>query len=63
MITVADYSNGSEGYTYNYYEDVTPKQVVEIVEMLRKGGKLLIRLLGRGCILILTFSWGIFSFD
>ncbi|KAG5246280.1 NADH-ubiquinone oxidoreductase family protein [Salix suchowensis] len=37
MITVADYSNGSEGYTYNYYEDVTPKRVVE---MLRKGGKL-----------------------
>ncbi|GMH27970.1 hypothetical protein Nepgr_029813 [Nepenthes gracilis] len=39
MITVADYSNGSEGYTYNYYEDVTPKRVVEIVEMLRKGEK------------------------
>ncbi|KAJ6684999.1 putative proteinDH DEHYDROGENASE UBIQUINONE FLAVOPROTEIN 2 MITOCHONDRIAL [Salix purpurea] len=39
MITVADYSNGSEGYTYNYYEDVTPKRVVEMVEMLRKGEK------------------------
>ncbi|KAF5741860.1 NADH dehydrogenase [Tripterygium wilfordii] len=39
MITVADYSNGSEGYTYNYYEDVTPKRVVELVEMLRKGEK------------------------
>ncbi|THU61242.1 hypothetical protein C4D60_Mb07t21240 [Musa balbisiana] len=39
MITVADYSNGSEGYTYNYYEDVTPKRVVEIVEMLRSGEK------------------------
>ncbi|CAL9061013.1 unnamed protein product [Musa banksii] len=39
MITVADYSNGSEGYTYNYYEDVTPKRVVEIVEMLRRGEK------------------------
>ncbi|CAI0402866.1 unnamed protein product [Linum tenue] len=37
MITVADYSNGSEGYSYNYYEDVTPKRVVEIVELLRKG--------------------------
>lgn len=65
MITVADYSKGSEGYTYNYYvkihswtfyfilfflsfllfnfcflnyqEDVTPKRVVEIVEMLRRG--------------------------
>ncbi|KAG0479323.1 hypothetical protein HPP92_010012 [Vanilla planifolia] len=28
MIAVADYSKGSEGYTYNYYEDVTPKRVV-----------------------------------
>ncbi|KAK9146517.1 hypothetical protein Sjap_006420 [Stephania japonica] len=37
MITVADYSKGSEGYTYNYYEDITPKRVVEIVEMLRRG--------------------------
>ncbi|URE17696.1 Phosphoribulokinase / Uridine kinase family [Musa troglodytarum] len=36
MITVADYSNGSEGYTYNYYEDVTPKRVIEIVEKGRK---------------------------
>ncbi|KAK8674479.1 hypothetical protein V6N13_112769 [Hibiscus sabdariffa] len=40
MITVADYSNGSEGYTYNYYEDLTPERAVEIVEMLRKGEKL-----------------------
>ncbi|KAI3460924.1 hypothetical protein Pfo_017587 [Paulownia fortunei] len=39
MITVADYSNGSEGYTYNYYEDVTPKRVIEIVEALRRGEK------------------------
>ncbi|XP_021898079.1 NADH dehydrogenase [ubiquinone] flavoprotein 2, mitochondrial [Carica papaya] len=39
MITVVDYSNGSEGYTYNYYEDVTPEGVVEIVEKLRKGEK------------------------
>ncbi|KAK0582981.1 hypothetical protein LWI29_031896 [Acer saccharum] len=40
MITVADYSNGSEGYTYNYYEDVTPERVVEIVEILKRGEKL-----------------------
>ncbi|KAJ3674726.1 hypothetical protein LUZ60_005342 [Juncus effusus] len=39
MIVVADYTTGSEGYTYNYYEDLTPKRVVEIVEMLRKGEK------------------------
>ncbi|CAH9074571.1 unnamed protein product [Cuscuta epithymum] len=39
MITVADYSNGSEGYTYNYYEDLTPKRAVEIVEAFRRGEK------------------------
>ncbi|XP_022771204.1 NADH dehydrogenase [ubiquinone] flavoprotein 2, mitochondrial-like isoform X2 [Durio zibethinus] len=39
MITVADYLNGSEGYTYDYYEDVSPQRVVEIVEMLRRGEK------------------------
>ncbi|CAN6861371.1 unnamed protein product [Brassica oleracea] len=39
MITVADYSNGSEGYTYNYFVYVTPEKVVEIVEKLRKGEK------------------------
>eukprot|EP01018_Ginkgo_biloba_P004174 Gb_29393 [translate_table: standard] len=37
MITVADYTKDSEGYTYNYYEDITPKRVIEIVEMLRRG--------------------------
>ncbi|CAL9104641.1 unnamed protein product [Musa textilis] len=42
MITVADYSNGSEGYTYNYYEDVTPKRVIEIVEKGRKTSSKLI---------------------
>nr|KJB52367.1 hypothetical protein B456_008G258400 [Gossypium raimondii] len=37
MIAVADYTNGSEGYTYNYYEDVTTQQVVEIVEIVAVG--------------------------
>ncbi|EMS65892.1 NADH-ubiquinone oxidoreductase 24 kDa subunit, mitochondrial [Triticum urartu] len=37
MIAVADYTKGSDGYTYNYYEDLTPKRVVELVEMLRRG--------------------------
>ncbi|KAL3603555.1 hypothetical protein D5086_004414 [Populus alba] len=59
MITVADYSNGSEGYTYNYYEDVTPKRVVEIVEMLRKGEKPPVRLLA-GDFDYLYFSLGFF---
>ncbi|CAI5486853.1 unnamed protein product [Closterium sp. Naga37s-1] len=39
MITVADYSNGVEGFTYNYYEDLTPESVVAIVEALRRGEK------------------------
>jgi hypothetical protein len=37
MIVVADYSRGSEGYSYNYYEDLTPKRVVELVQELRQG--------------------------
>lgn len=37
MIVVADYSKGSEGYSYNYYEDLTPKRVVELVQELRQG--------------------------
>ncbi|KAH0898443.1 hypothetical protein HID58_048011, partial [Brassica napus] len=39
MITVEDYSNGSQGYTYNYFVYVRPEKVVEIVEKLRKGEK------------------------
>ncbi|GAQ88073.1 NADH dehydrogenase (ubiquinone) flavoprotein 2 [Klebsormidium nitens] len=39
MIAVADYSAGSEGYSYHYYEDLTPDSVVAIVEALRKGEK------------------------
>ncbi|XP_034674295.1 NADH dehydrogenase [ubiquinone] flavoprotein 2, mitochondrial-like [Vitis riparia] len=37
MITVADYSTGPEGYIYNYYEDLTPKRVVEIEEAANHG--------------------------
>nr|KJB19614.1 hypothetical protein B456_003G111100 [Gossypium raimondii]KJB19615.1 hypothetical protein B456_003G111100 [Gossypium raimondii]KJB19616.1 hypothetical protein B456_003G111100 [Gossypium raimondii] len=37
MIAVADYTNGSEGYMYNYYEDVTTQRVVEIVEIVAMG--------------------------
>ncbi|KAL3700828.1 hypothetical protein R1sor_018850 [Riccia sorocarpa] len=39
MIVVADYSNGVEGFTYNYFEDLTPESVVEIVEAYRRGEK------------------------
>lgn len=39
MFVVADYSNGTKGYSYNYYEDLTPESAVEIVEKLKKGEK------------------------
>jgi len=39
MIVVADYSDGVEGYSYNYYEDLTTERVVELVEELRQGKK------------------------
>lgn len=39
MIAIADYSNGVEGFTYEYYEDLTPEDAVSIVEALKKGGK------------------------
>ena len=35
MIAVADYRNGVEGFSYNYYEDLTPAKAVEILEDLR----------------------------
>ena len=37
MIAVADYRNGVEGFTYNYYEDLTPLKAVEIVQDLASG--------------------------
>lgn len=39
MIAIADYSSGVEGFTYNYYEDLTTGDVKGIVDTLRKGGK------------------------
>lgn len=39
MIAVADYTKGVEGFSYNYYEDLTPEDVVSIVDTLKKGGK------------------------
>eukprot|EP00245_Coleochaete_scutata_P004370 TRINITY_DN1682_c0_g1_i1.p1 TRINITY_DN1682_c0_g1~~TRINITY_DN1682_c0_g1_i1.p1 ORF type:complete len:289 (+),score=49.30 TRINITY_DN1682_c0_g1_i1:95-961(+) len=39
MITVADYSNGVENYSYHYYEDLTPENVINIVESLKRGEK------------------------
>lgn len=28
-----------EGFSYNYYEDLTPEDVIGIVDTLKKGGK------------------------
>jgi NADH dehydrogenase (ubiquinone) flavoprotein 2 len=39
MIAVADYSNGVSGYSYNYYEDLTPADAVAIVKALKAGQK------------------------
>lgn len=39
MIAIADYSNGVEGFTYHYYEDLTPESVVALVEKIKKGEK------------------------
>lgn len=37
MIAVADYTKGVEGYTYTYYEDLTPEDTVKILQQLKKG--------------------------
>uniref|UniRef100_A0A7S0RAC8 NADH dehydrogenase [ubiquinone] flavoprotein 2, mitochondrial n=1 Tax=Chlamydomonas leiostraca TaxID=1034604 RepID=A0A7S0RAC8_9CHLO len=39
MIAIADYTNGVEGFSYVYYEDLTPEDTVAILDTLRKGGK------------------------
>lgn len=37
MIAIADYSKAPNGFSYNYYEDLTPKRAIEIVEMIKRG--------------------------
>lgn len=39
MIAVADYTNGVEGFTYQYYEDLTTDDVDNIIKLLREGKK------------------------
>ncbi|KAK9917341.1 hypothetical protein WJX75_003369 [Coccomyxa subellipsoidea] len=39
MIAVADYTAGTKGYSYNYYEDLTPADAVKILEDLQGGKK------------------------
>ena len=37
MICVADYTQGVDGFTYIYYEDLSPKDAVTILEDLKAG--------------------------
>lgn len=37
MIAIADYTKGVEGFSYTYYEDLTPQDVVGIVNDLKSG--------------------------
>ena len=39
MVAVADYTNGVEGFTYNYYEDLTAADAVKVIDALEKGEK------------------------
>lgn len=37
MVVVADYTKGIEGYSYNYYEDLTPASACQITDDLKAG--------------------------
>ena len=37
MICVADYTKGVDGFSYIYYEDLSPKDAVAILEDLKAG--------------------------
>lgn len=39
MVAIADYTKGVAGFTYNYYEDLTPEDVIKIVDTLKAGGQ------------------------
>jgi len=39
MVAIADYTKGVEGFSYNYYEDLTPADAIGIIETLKKGGQ------------------------
>jgi len=38
MIAIADYTKGVEGFTYNYYEDLTEADAIGIIDTSRSGG-------------------------
>jgi NADH dehydrogenase (ubiquinone) flavoprotein 2 len=37
MIAIADYTKGVEGFTYTYYEDLTPEDVIKVIDDLKNG--------------------------
>lgn len=37
MMVISDFSRGAEGYSYNYYEDLTPADAVAIAETYKAG--------------------------
>lgn len=37
MICVADYTKGVDGFSYLYYEDLSPQDAVNILEDLKEG--------------------------
>lgn len=39
MVAIADYSKGLDGFTYHYYEDLTPDDIVKIVDAFKRGEK------------------------
>ena len=39
MVAIADYTKGVEGFSYTYYEDLTPADIVKILDTLKAGGK------------------------
>ena len=47
MICVADYTQGVDGFTYIYYEDLSPKDAVSILEDLKAGKSPRVRSLSR----------------
>ena len=56
MIAVADYTKGVDGFSYTYYEDLTPADTVAIIDTLKKGGKPKVR--GCGWVLCGWVLWG-----
>ena len=35
---LADYTKGVEGFSYTYYEDLTPEDTLSIIDTIKKGG-------------------------